>query len=64
MNLFEVLRKLKSQGQTMLLVEQNVQMALAVSDYAYVLSNGRITIEGKAKEVRAMESVRQAYLGL
>jgi branched-chain amino acid transport system ATP-binding protein len=64
MNLFEVLRKLKSQGQTMLLVEQNVQMALAVSDYAYVLSNGRINIEGQAKEVRAMESVRQAYLGL
>ena len=64
MNLFEVLRKLQSQGQTMLLVEQNVQMALAVSDYAYVLSNGRITIDGQAKEVRAMESVRQAYLGL
>ena len=64
MNLFEVLRKLKSQGQTMLLVEQNVQMALVVSDYAYVLSNGRITIEGQAKEVRAMEAVRQAYLGL
>ncbi|MBM3134324.1 MAG: ABC transporter ATP-binding protein [Chloroflexi bacterium] len=64
MNLFEVLRKLQSQGQTMLLVEQNIQMALAVSDYAYVLSNGRITIEGPAKEVRAMESVRQAYLGL
>jgi branched-chain amino acid transport system ATP-binding protein len=64
MNLFEVLRKLQSQGQTMLLVEQNIQMALAVSDYAYVLSSGRITIEGKAKEVRAMESVRQAYLGL
>jgi len=64
MNLFEVLRKLQGQGQTMLLVEQNIQMALAVSDYAYVLSNGRITIEGPAKEVRAMESVRQAYLGL
>ncbi|MBM3134596.1 MAG: hypothetical protein FJZ89_04770 [Chloroflexi bacterium] len=46
------------------MVEQNIQMALAVSDYAYVLSNGRITIEGQAKEVRAMETVRQAYLGL
>ncbi len=64
MNLFEVVRRLKEQGHTMLLVEQNVQMALAVSDYAYVLSNGRITIEGQAKEVRAMDSVRQAYLGL
>jgi branched-chain amino acid transport system ATP-binding protein len=44
--------------------QQSVQMALAVSDYAYVLSSGRITIEGEAKEVQAMESVRQAYLGL
>lgn len=64
MNLFEVIVKLKSQGLTMLLVEQNVQMALAVSDYAYVLNNGRIETEGKAKEVREMESVRKAYLGL
>ena len=48
----------------MLLVEQNVQMALAVSDYAYVMSNGRIEIEGEAKKVREMESVRKAYLGL
>jgi branched-chain amino acid transport system ATP-binding protein len=47
----------------MLLVEQNVQMALAVSDYAYVMSNGRIEIEGKAKEVRELPSVRKAYLG-
>ena len=64
MNLFEVIRKLKNEGHTMLLVEQNVQMALAVSDYAYVMSNGRIEIEGEAKKVREMESVRKAYLGL
>lgn len=64
LNLFEVLRTLKNQGQTMLLVEQNVQMALAVSDYAYVLSNGRVEVEGEAKKVREMESVRKAYLGL
>ncbi|MBI4758074.1 MAG: ABC transporter ATP-binding protein [Chloroflexi bacterium] len=64
LNLFEVIRRLKEQGHTMLLVEQNVQMALAVSDYAYVLSNGRIEIEGEAKRVREMESVRKAYLGL
>ena len=64
MNLFEVVVKLKNQGLTMLLVEQNVQMALAVSDYAYVLSNGRIETEGEAKKVRQMESVRKAYLGL
>jgi branched-chain amino acid transport system ATP-binding protein len=64
MNLFEVLRRLRSQGHTMLLVEQNVQMALAVSDYAYVMSNGRIETEGEAKKVREMETVRKAYLGL
>ncbi len=63
-NLFEVLVKLKNQGLTMLLVEQNVQMALAVSDYAYVLSNGRVETQGEAKQVRQMESVRKAYLGL
>lgn len=63
-NLFEVLLKLKTQGLTMLLVEQNVQMALAVSDYAYVLSNGRVDIEGESRKVMGMESVRKAYLGI
>jgi len=64
LNLFEVLTKLQGQGLTMLLVEQNVQMALAVSDYTYVMSNGKIEIEGEAKKVRELESVRKAYLGL
>ena len=64
MNLFEVIVKLKNQGMTMLLVEQNVQMALAVSDYAYVLSNGRLETEGEARQVREMETVRKAYLGV
>src|SRR5207245_348183 len=45
MNLFEIIRRLKREGLTMLLVEQNVQMALAVSDYAYVLSHGKMEIE-------------------
>ena len=64
MSLFEVILKLKSEGITMLLVEQNVQMALVVSDYAYVLSNGRLETEGEARQVREMESVRKAYLGV
>ncbi len=64
LNLFEVLRKLKQEGYTMLLVEQNVQMALAVSDYAYVMNTGRIETEGEAKQVRNMENVRKSYLGL
>ncbi len=64
LNLFEIIRALKKQGLTMLLVEQNVQMSLAVSDYAYVLSHGRVEIEGPASEVRGLETVRKAYLGL
>ncbi len=64
MNLFEVIVRLKKEGHTMLLVEQNIQMALAVSDYAYVMSNGRIEIEGTAKEVREMPAVKKAYLGV
>ncbi|HEY6041743.1 MAG TPA: ABC transporter ATP-binding protein [Anaerolineae bacterium] len=64
MQLFQVIRRLKQEGFTMLLVEQNVQMALAVSDYAYVMNNGKIEIEGEAKQVRALASVRKAYLGL
>lgn len=64
LNLFQIIRRLKDQGLTMLLIEQNVQMALAVSDYAYVMNNGKIEIQGTAKQVREMESVRKAYLGL
>jgi len=64
LNLFEVLRTLRSQGYTMLLVEQSVQMALAVSDYAYVLNRGRVETEGEARKVRNMESVHKAYLGV
>lgn len=63
-NIFEVLVKLKNEGLTMLLIEQNVQMALAVSDYAYVLNDGRVEIEGESRKVMGMESVRKAYLGL
>jgi branched-chain amino acid transport system ATP-binding protein len=64
LSLFEIVRTLKKEGLTMLLVEQNVQMALAVADFAYVLAHGRVEIEGPAREVRGLESVRKAYLGL
>lgn len=64
LELFGVLQRLKEEGLTMLLVEQNVQMALAVSDYAYVLSEGRVEIEGDAAQVRKMDQVREAYLGI
>jgi len=64
LNLFEIIRRLKREGLTMLLVEQNVQMALAVSDHAYVLERGKVSIEGPAREVRELPAVRKAYLGL
>ena len=63
-NLFEIIRRLKREGLTMLLVEQNVQMALAVSEHAYVLERGKVSIEGPAREVRELPAVRKAYLGL
>lgn len=64
LDLFEILRRLRKEGLTMLLVEQNVQMALAVSDYAYVVADGRVEIEGPSKEVAANAKVREAYLGI
>ena len=64
LSLFEALRRLKAEGLTILLVEQNVHMALAVSDYVFVLSEGRVTLEGKARAVARNEAVRKAYLGI
>jgi branched-chain amino acid transport system ATP-binding protein len=64
LDLFHALRALRREGLTILLVEQNVQMALQVSDYAYVLSEGRTVLHGSAREVATNEDVRRAYLGL
>lgn len=64
LNLFHSLNRLKEEGLTMLLVEQNVHMALTVSDYAYVINEGRIELEGEAAEVARQEHVRKAYLGI
>ncbi|MEI8393838.1 MAG: ABC transporter ATP-binding protein [Rhodospirillaceae bacterium] len=61
--LFQILKQLKRQGTTILLVEQNVHLALALSDYAYVLAEGRIFLEGPAKEVANNAQVKEAYLG-
>ncbi len=64
LNLFEVLQRLKGEGLTMLLVEQNVQMALAVSEYAYVLAEGRIELQGPSRDLARNKHVREAYLGV
>jgi branched-chain amino acid transport system ATP-binding protein len=64
LTLFESLTRLKKTGLTMLLVEQNVSMALAVSDYAYVLAEGRVHLEGPARDLLQNDEVRRTYLGL
>jgi len=62
--LFLTLKTLRGQGITIVLVEQNVHLALALSDYTYVLAEGRVTIQGESREVAQMDEVRRAYLGL
>ncbi len=62
--LFLTLKKLRKQGLTIVLVEQNVHLALALSDHTYVLAEGRVEIEGDSREVANMDEVRRAYLGL
>lgn len=62
--LLSTLVTLKNDGLTILLVEQNVHLALAVSDYAYVLAEGRLFTEGPADELAENPEIRKAYLGL
>ena len=64
LTLFEGLTRLKKTGLTMLLVEQNVTMALAVSDYAYVLAEGRVHLEGEARALMKNDEIRRTYLGI
>ena len=61
--IFSIIQQLHESGITILLVEQNAKMALAVSDRAYVLETGTISLEGPAAELAADDRVRKAYLG-
>lgn len=61
--IFSIIKEVNKKGITVLLVEQNAKMALAISDRAYVLETGRITIEGRAQELLSDERVKKAYLG-
>ena len=61
--IFDIIRQLHKNGTTILLVEQNAQMALSVADRAYVLETGRITLSGTGKELAESDEVRKAYLG-
>lgn len=61
--IFNIIVDINKSGTTVLLVEQNANMALSIANRAYVLETGRITLSGRAKELAASEDVRKAYLG-
>ena len=62
--IFELIDTLRRRGQTILLVEQNVELALDIADRGYVLANGRIVLSGDATALRASQGVERAYLGI
>lgn len=62
-NIFEIIREINNQGVTILLIEQNANMALKTADIGYVLETGRITLTGTGEELLANEGVKAAYLG-
>lgn len=62
--IFQIIRDLKNEGLTMLLVEQNAHAALAIADRAYVLETGRTTMNGSAADVQSDRRVAEAYLGV
>ena len=61
--IFDIIRTVNQQGVTVLLIEQNANMALKIADYAYVLETGNITKSGTGAELLADESIKEAYLG-
>ena len=61
--IFHIIEDINKSGTTVLLVEQNANMALSIANRAYVLETGRITLSGAAQELAASEDVRKAYLG-
>ncbi len=62
--LFRIIQDLRDQGITILLIEQNVRRSLEIADRAYVLENGRISLQGACEELLESEYIRQAYMGL
>ena len=61
--IFDIIKQLHKDGTTILLVEQNAQMALSVADRAYVMETGKITLSGTGAELAASDQVKKAYLG-
>ena len=61
--IFDIIREINKQGVTILLIEQNANMALKTADFGYVMETGRITLTGSGAEMMANEAVKAAYLG-
>lgn len=61
--IYEIIQRIRESGITILLVEQNAKKALSICDYAYVLENGRIKLEGSGNDLLNSDDVRKAYLG-
>lgn len=61
--IFDIIKEINRQGVTVLLIEQNANMALKIADYAYVLETGRITLSGPGTELLSNDEVKKAYLG-
>ena len=62
-DIFEIIKEINRQGVTVLLIEQNANMALKTADYGYVLETGQITLSGTGRELLTNEAVKKAYLG-
>jgi branched-chain amino acid transport system ATP-binding protein len=63
-DIFRIIQGLRNQGIAIFLIEQNIQQSLEIADRAYVLENGRVTLEGDSKQLLEEELIRKAYLGL
>lgn len=61
--IFEIIEKIKNQGVTMILVEQNASLALEASDFAYIMMTGEICLSGPSKELAAKDDLIKSYLG-
>lgn len=61
--IFNIIEKINEEGTTILLVEQNANMALSIAHHAYVIETGKVVISGDAKELQSSDQIREAYLG-
>ena len=64
LKLFEIIKKIREEGTTILLVEQNAKIAIKLCDRGYVMNNGEITMSGSSSELENNEQIKEAYLGV